>query len=37
MSEKIVTLNQEVMKDQLKEMVRGSAEEALNELPERAA
>lgn len=37
MSEKIVPLNQEVMKDQLKEMVRGSAEGALNELPEREA
>ncbi len=32
MSEKIVPLNQEVMKDQLKEMVRGSAEGTLNEL-----
>lgn len=36
MSEKIVPLNEEVMKDQLKEMVRGSVEEPLNELPEQA-
>ena len=32
MSEKIVTLNEEVIKGQLKELVRGSVEETLNEL-----
>ena len=32
MSEKIVQLNEEVIKGQLKEMVRGSVEETLNEL-----
>ncbi len=34
MSEKIVQLNEEVIKGQLKELVRGSAEETLNELLE---
>jgi 16S rRNA (cytidine1402-2'-O)-methyltransferase len=34
MSEKIVTLNEEVIKGQLKELVRGSVEETLNELLE---
>ena len=37
MSEKIVQLNEEVIKDQLKELVRGSVEETLNELLEQAA
>ena len=32
MSEKIVQLNEEVIKDQIKELVRGSVEETLNEL-----
>ena len=32
MSEKIVTLNEEVIKGQIKELVRGSVEETLNEL-----
>ena len=32
MSEKIVQLNEEVIKGQLKELVRGSVEETLNEL-----
>ena len=36
MSEKIVQLNEEVIKDQLKELVRGSVEETLNELLETA-
>ena len=31
MSEKIVQLNEEVIKGQLKELVRGSVEETLNE------
>ena len=31
MSEKIVTLNEEVIKGQIKELVRGSVEETLNE------
>ena len=35
MSEKIVQLNEEVIKGQLKEMVRGSVEETLNELLEQ--
>ena len=35
MSEKIVTLNEEVIKGQIKELVRGSVEETLNELLER--
>ena len=33
MSEKIVQLNEEIIKGQLKELVRGSVEETLNELP----
>ncbi len=37
MSEKIVQLNEEVIKGQLKEMVRGSEEETLNELLEQEA
>ena len=37
MSEKIVQLNEEVIKDQIKEMVRGSVEETLNELLEKEA
>ena len=37
MSEKIVPLNVEVIKDQLKELVRGSVEETLNELLEAEA
>ena len=32
MSEKIVQLNEEVIKGQIKELVRGSVEETLNEL-----
>ena len=35
MPEKIVQLNEEVIKGQLKELVRGSVEETLNELLER--
>ena len=34
MSEKIVQLNEAVIKGQLKELVRGSVEETLNELLE---
>ena len=34
MSDKIVQLNEEVIKGQLKELVRGSVEETLNELLE---
>ena len=34
MSEKIVQLNEAVIKSELKELVRGSVEETLNELPE---
>ena len=34
MSEKIVQLNKEVIKGQIKELVRGSVEETLNELLE---
>ena len=34
MSKKIVQLNEEVIKGQLKELVRGSVEETLNELLE---
>ncbi len=30
MSEKIVRLNEEIIKEQIKELVRGSAEETLN-------
>ena len=37
MSEKIVQLNEEVIKGQLKELVRGSVEETLNELLEKEA
>ena len=37
MSEKIVQLNEEVIKGQLKELVRGSVEETLNELLEHEA
>ena len=37
MPEKIVQLNEEVIKGQLKEMVRGSVEETLNELLEQEA
>ena len=37
MSEKIVQLNKEVIKGQLKELVRGSVEETLNELMEAEA
>lgn len=34
MSEKIVQLNEAVIKSERKELVHGSVEEALNELPE---
>ena len=34
---KIVQLNEEIIKGQLKELVRGSVEETLNELPEKEA
>ena len=34
MSEKIVQLNEEIIKGQIKELVRGSVEETLNELLE---
>lgn len=37
MSEKIVQLNEEAIKGQLKELVRGSGEETLNELLEQEA
>ena len=37
MSEKIVQLNDEVIKGQSKELVRGSVEETLNELLEQEA
>ena len=37
MSEKIVQLNEEVIKGQIKELVRGSLEETLNELLEQEA
>ena len=37
MSEKIVQLNEEVIKGPIKELVRGSVEEALNELLEAEA
>ena len=37
MSEKIVQLNEEVIKGQLKELVRGSVEETLNSLLEAEA
>ena len=35
MSEKIVQLDEEIIKGQLKELVRGSVEETLNELLEK--
>ena len=35
MSEKIVQLNEEIIKGQIKELVRGSVEETLNELLEK--
>lgn len=35
MSEKIVQLNEEAIKVQIKELVRGSVEETLNELLEK--
>ena len=37
MSEKIVQLDEEVIKGQIKELVRGSVEETLNELLEQEA
>ena len=37
MSEKIVPLNEELIKGQIKELVRSSAEETLNELLEKEA
>ena len=37
MSEKIVQLNEEVIKGQIKELVRGSVEETLNELVDKEA
>ena len=37
MSEKIVQLNEEGIKGQIKELVRGSVEETLNELLEQEA
>ncbi len=37
MSEKIVQLNEEVIKEQFKALVRGSVEETLNELLEAEA
>ena len=37
MSEKIVQLNVEIIKGQIKELVRGSVEETLNELLEKEA
>ena len=37
MSEKIVQLNKEVIKGQIKELVRSSVEETLNELLEKEA
>ena len=37
MSEKIVQLNEEIIKGQIKELVRGSVEEPLNELLEKEA
>ena len=37
MSEKIVQLNEEAIKSQIKELVRGSVEETLNELLEAEA
>ena len=35
MSEKAVQLNEEVIKGQIKELIRGSVEETLNELLEK--
>lgn len=37
MSEKIVQMNEEIIKGQIKELVRGSVEETLNELLEKEA
>ena len=37
MSEKIIQLNEEIIKSQIKELVRGSVEETLNELLEKEA
>ena len=37
MSEKIVQLNEEVIKGQIKELIRGSVEETVNELLEQEA
>lgn len=37
MSEKIVQLNEEVITNQIKELIRGSVEETLNELLEAEA
>ena len=37
MPEKIVQLNEEVIKGQIRELVRGSVEETLNELLEKEA
>ena len=37
MSEKIVQLNEEIIKGQIKELVRGSVEKTLNELLEKEA
>ena len=37
MSEKIVQPNEEIIKGQIKELVRGSVEEALNELLKKEA
>ena len=37
MSEKIVQLNEEIIKGQIKELVRGSVEETLNELLDKEA
>ena len=37
MSEKIIQLNEEVIKVQIKKLVRGSMEETLNELLEQEA
>ena len=37
MYEKIVQLNEEIIKGQIKELVRGSVEETLNELLEKEA
>ena len=37
MSEKIVQLNEEITKGQIKELIRSSVEETLNELLEKEA